>query len=200
MLVGPSYFILEREMLQFGQKSVESKDFYRTKKIIYIVDPDKIVVSKSIPCNNGKDQRYVVGYEDSEKIIPLYITTPPKVFSYGVSHYSKNSAWTMAFNVEDHKERWQKGYRKVWNTVEDQLFVTFMSEPMKEGCHLTAKVKEWKDKIKTCMGKTSHTTSAVKQLQFLKLNRSTNKVVTTTLRCMWKRQRSNQLRTVSVGP
>ena len=58
-------------MLQFGQKSVESKDFYRTKKITNIstLDHDKIVVSNSIPCNKGKDQRYVVRYEDGDKIV-----------------------------------------------------------------------------------------------------------------------------------
>ena len=105
-------------MLQFGQKSVENKDFYRTKRIsdISTLDHDKIVVSKSIPCNNGKDQRYEVGYEDGDKIVPLYIKTPPKVFSYGVSQYSKKSAWTMGFNLEDHEE-WVKDYRKIWKAV-----------------------------------------------------------------------------------
>ena len=91
-------------MLQFGQKSIESKDFYRTKKISDVVDPDKIVVSNSIPCNKGKDQQYVVGYEDGGKIAPLYIKTPPKVLSYGVTHYSKNCAWGMGFNLEDREE------------------------------------------------------------------------------------------------
>ena len=96
-------------MLQFGQKSVESKDFYRSKKIsdILSLDHDTIVLSNSIPCNKGKNQQYVVGYEDGE-IITLYIKTPPKVFSYGVSQYSKNSAWTMSFNVKDHEEGWVK--------------------------------------------------------------------------------------------
>ena len=33
--------------------------------------------------------------------------------------------------------------------MEDQLFVTFTSEPMKEGYYLHGKVKVWKDKIRT---------------------------------------------------
>ena len=81
--------------------------------------------------------------------VPLYIKTPPKVFSYGVSQYSENSAWTMGFNLEDHEEGWVKEYRKIWKAVEDQLFITFTSPPVKEGCYLNAKVKEWKDKIRT---------------------------------------------------
>ena len=45
-------------MLQFGQKSVERKDFYKTKRIsdVSTLDHDKTMVSKSIPCNNGKDK------------------------------------------------------------------------------------------------------------------------------------------------
>ena len=70
-------------VLQFGQKSVEGKDFYNIKRIsnISTLEHDKIVVSKSIPCKSGKEQRYEVGYKDDEKIVPLYIKTPQKVFS-----------------------------------------------------------------------------------------------------------------------
>ena len=137
-------------MLQFGQKSVDSKDFYRSKRIIDVsnIDLDKIVVSNSISCNKGKDQRFVVGYEDDEKIIALYIKTPPKVFSYGVSQYSENSAWNMGFNVEDHED-WQDDYNKIWKAVEEQLFITCTGDPIKEGRYLNAKVKVWKDKIRT---------------------------------------------------
>ena len=73
-------------MLQISQKPVESKDFYRTKRIsdISTLDLGKTVVSKSIHCINGKDQRYEVGYKDGEKIVSLYIKTLPKVFSYEV--------------------------------------------------------------------------------------------------------------------
>ena len=38
----------------------------------------------------------------------------------------------MGFNLED-REEWVNDYRKIWKAVEDQLFVTFMSEPVKEG-------------------------------------------------------------------
>ena len=123
MLVG-CCISYNKEMLQFGQKSAESKDFYKNKRITNTVDHDKIVVSKSIPCNEGKDQCYTVGYEDGDEIVPLYIKTPPKVFSYGITQYSKNSAWKMGFNLKDHEE-WVNDYRKIWKAVEEQLFVTF---------------------------------------------------------------------------
>ena len=68
---------------------------------------------------------------------------------------------------------------------------------MKEGCYLNSKLNVWKDKIKTDFhGKNIPNKQCCKQLQCLKLNWSTNKVVITILRCMWKRRRSSQLRNV----
>ena len=133
-----------------AEKFVENKEFYRIKRIsdIYSLGLDKIVVSKSIPCNKAKDQRYEVGYKDDDQIVTLYIKTPPKMFSYGVSQYSENSAWTMGFNLENCEE-WVNDYRKIWNAVEDQLFVSFTSEPVKERCYLNSKLNVRKEKIKT---------------------------------------------------
>ena len=96
----------------------------------------------------GKISAIQSGMKMVTKIVPLYIKTPPKVFSYGVSQYSKNSAWKMGFNLKDHEE-WVNDYRKIWKAVEEQLFVTFTSEPLKEGCYLNAKLNVYKDKIRT---------------------------------------------------
>ena len=39
------------------------------------------------------------------------------IFSYGVSQYDKNSAYTMSFNVSEEKE-WMAQYKKISNEVE----------------------------------------------------------------------------------
>ena len=39
------------------------------------------------------------------------------IFSYGVSQYDKNSAYTMSFNVSEEKE-WMAQYKRIWNEVE----------------------------------------------------------------------------------
>ena len=57
-----------------------------------------MVVSEKVSCNNGKDCRYIVGYQVDGALIPLFIKTPKNIFSYGVSQYDKNSAYTMSFN------------------------------------------------------------------------------------------------------
>ena len=74
-----------------------------------------------MPCNNGKDCRYIVGYQVDEALIPLFIKTPRDIFSYGMSQCNKKSAYTMSFNVSDKKECVSQ-YKKIWNEVESQLF------------------------------------------------------------------------------
>ena len=110
---------------KFGQVSVSSKDFYKGKQVtdLFSIDYDKVVVSDLIQSNNGKDKRYVIGYETSNGIIPLYIKTPKNVFSNGVTQYNENSAYTMSFDLDGHKD-WFEKYELVWNKVEQKTFST----------------------------------------------------------------------------
>ena len=87
---------------KFGQVNVSSKDFYKRKQFtdLFSLDYDKVVVSDPIQCNNGKGKGYVIGYETSNGIIPLYIKAPKNVFSNGVRQYSENSAYTMSFDLD----------------------------------------------------------------------------------------------------
>ena len=52
-------------MLKFGQKEVTTKDVYGQRQITdtFTIDVKKLVISDKVPCNNGKDCRYVVGYQ-----------------------------------------------------------------------------------------------------------------------------------------
>ena len=90
-------------MLKLGQKEVRTRDFYEQRQIadIFTIDINKVVVSDKVPGNNGKDCRYIVGYQVDGGLIPLFIKTPKNIFSYGVSQYDKNSAYTMSFNVSE---------------------------------------------------------------------------------------------------
>ena len=138
-------------MLKFGQKEVTTKDFYGQRQItdIFRIDVNRVVISDKVPCNNGKDCRYIVVYELDQALIPLLIKTPKNMFSYGVSQYDKNSAYTMSFNVSEEKE-WMSQYKKIWNEVESQLFEKMVTEPIKrEGRYVNGKLKTWKERIKT---------------------------------------------------
>ena len=138
-------------MLKFGQKEVTTKDFHGQRQItdIFTIDADKVVVSDKVSCNNGKDGRYIVGYQVNEALIPLSIKTPKNVFSYGVSQYDKNSTYTMSFNVFGAKG-WVSQYKKIWNEVESQLFKKMATEPIKgREKYTNGKLKTWKERIKT---------------------------------------------------
>ena len=138
-------------MLKFGQKEVTTKDFYGQRQItdLFTIDVNKVVVSDKVSCNNGNDCRYIVGYQVNDGLAPLFIKTPKNIFSYGVSQYDKNSAYTMSFNVSEAKE-WVSQYKKIWNEVESQLFEKMATEPIKiEGRYVYGKLKTWKERIKT---------------------------------------------------
>ena len=107
------------------------------------------MVSDKVSCNNGKDCRYIVGYQLDGALIPLFIKTPKNIFSYGVLQYNKNSVYTMSFNVSEKKE-WVSQYKNIWNEVGSQLFEKLATEPIKrEGKSVHGKLKTWKERIKT---------------------------------------------------
>ena len=136
-------------MLKIGQKEVTTKDFYGQGQItdIFTMDVNKLVISDKVPCNNGKDCRYIVGYQGHAALILLFIKTPRDIFSYGVSQFDKHSAYTMSFNVSE-EEAWKTRYKKIWNEVESQLFEKLATELIK-GNNVRGKLKTWKKDIKT---------------------------------------------------
>ena len=138
-------------MLKFGQKEVTTKDFYGQRQItnIFTIDINKVVISDKVQYNNGKDCRCIVGYQVDGVLVPLFIKTPKNIFSYGVSQYDKNSAYTMSFNVSEEKG-WVSQYKKIWNETESHFFEKMATEPIKrEGSYVNGKLKTWKERIKT---------------------------------------------------
>ena len=135
--------------MKFGQKEVTTKDSYGQRQItdIFTINVNKLVISHKVPCNNGKDRRYIVGYQVDGGLIPLFIKTPKNIFSYRVSQYDRNSAYTMSFNTSKEKE-WMCQYKKIWNEIESQLFEKLATEPIK-GNNVRGNLKTWKKDIKT---------------------------------------------------
>ena len=67
-------------MFKLSQKEFATKDFYKQRQItdIFTIDINKLVVSDKVPCNNGKNYRYIAGYQVDGVLIPLFIKTPKK--------------------------------------------------------------------------------------------------------------------------
>ena len=70
-----------------------------------MIDVNNVVVSDKMSCNNGKDCCYIVSSI-------LFIKTPRNIFSYGVSQYDKDSAYTNSFNVFGATE-WVSQYKRI---------------------------------------------------------------------------------------
>ena len=119
-------------MLKFGQKEVTNKDFYGQNQItdIFAAEVNKVVISKKVSCNNGKDCHYIVGYQVDGALIPLFIKAPKNIFIYDVSQYHKTISYAMSFNVSKEKE-WVAQYKKIWDEVESQLFQKLATKPIK---------------------------------------------------------------------
>ena len=90
-------------MLKFGQKQVTTKDLYGQRQItdLFTIDINKVAVSDKASCSNGKDCRYIVGYQADE-----FTKTPKDIFGDAVSQYDKNSTYTMWFNASE-DEAWK---------------------------------------------------------------------------------------------
>ena len=154
-------------MLKFGQKEVTTKDFYGQRQItdIFTIDVNKLVISNKVPCNNGKDCRYIVSYQVDWVLIPLFIKTPKNIFSYGVSQYDKNSMslgqCQFLYNViqchtipiQCHSMSLRNTqYKKIWCDVESQLFEKLAAESIK-GNNVRGKLKTWKKDITNFHGR-----------------------------------------------
>ena len=139
-------------IFKFGQMNIASKDFYKHKQVtdIATMDISKVSVSDKVSCNNGKDWKYVIGYQHENTIIPLLVKTPKNVFSYGISQCDKNATYTISFNVADKGNvNWLDSYQRIWQEIESQIFETLSKEPVRDNKYLKCKLKTWKERINT---------------------------------------------------
>ena len=68
--------------------------------------------------------------------MPLFIKTPKNIFSYGLSQYDKNSAYTMPLDVSEAPEEGMGLRRSYWKNKG-------------VGKYIHVKLKTWKERIRT---------------------------------------------------
>ena len=80
-------------MLKFGQRLVTTKDFHGQRQITYMfmIDVNNVVVSDKVTCNNGKDYRYIVGYQVDGMLILFFIKTPKDIYIFMVCHNARKA-------------------------------------------------------------------------------------------------------------
>ena len=51
----------------------------KTNNWYFTININKVVISNKVPCDNGMDCHYIVGYLANEVMVPLFIKTPKKL-------------------------------------------------------------------------------------------------------------------------
>ena len=125
-----------------------------------------MMISDKVSCNNRKDCRYIVGYQVDEALMPLFIKTPKKIFTYGVSQYDGNSVYRMPFNVSEAK-KWVSQYKNIWKEVESQLFEKLTARPKKERANTSMVSRKYRQIFMAKMRHVLQCNSSVKDRFYL---------------------------------
>ena len=104
---------MSSQKIKFGDKEVDKRKFYSSKKAILLdsVDLRKIVVSSRWKLNDTT-YKYFCGYPNNDVIQPLCVILPQM---NGYIKYFDNGGKNMSF-VTDDKKVYEK-YYEIWNVV-----------------------------------------------------------------------------------
>ena len=132
---------MSSQMIKFGDKEVDKKEFYSSKEAILLdsVDLSKIVVSNKWKINDTT-YKYFCGYLNNDVIQPLCVILPQMS---GYIKYFDDGGKNMSF-VTDDKEVCEK-YNEIWNVVKKLLKLKFFANPVRDDKYIIAKLKIFKN-------------------------------------------------------
>ena len=150
---------MSRKSINFDDKKVKKRKFYKSKKVTSIddVDVNKILVSKKEPYGTKNLFKYFIGYKDDDVIRPLCVKLPQMT---GLARKCDENA-TMSFRTNN--KQLLKNYNKIWEKVETLLKIELESKPVYGGDdkYIKTKIKIYADMItnfhnKKCQKKKHH--------------------------------------------
>ena len=123
--------------IKFGDKEVDKKEFYSSKKAISLdsVDLDKIVVSNKWKINDTT-YKYLRGYLNNDTIQLLCVILPQM---NGYIKYFDDGGKNMSF-VTDDEEIYEK-YNEIWEVVRKLLKLKFTVGSVRDDKYIIAKLK-----------------------------------------------------------
>ena len=123
--------------IKFGDKEVDKKEFYSSKKAISLdsVDLDKIVVSNKWKINDAT-YKYLRGYLNNDTIQLLCVILPQM---NGYIKYFDDGGKNMSF-VTDDEEIYEK-YNEIWEVVRKLLKLNFTVGSVRDDKYIIAKLK-----------------------------------------------------------
>ena len=128
---------MSSQKIKFGDKEVDKKEFYSSKKAILLdsVDLSKIVVSSKWKINETT-YKYLCGYLNNDVIPPLCVILPQM---NGYIKYFDNGGKNMTF-VTDNEKVYDK-YNEISEVIRKLLKVKFTVNPVRDDKYLVAKLK-----------------------------------------------------------
>ena len=110
---------MSRKNINFDDKKIKRRSFYKNKKINNIedIDVNNILVSKKESYGNKNSFKYFIGYNDNDIIRPLCIRLSPMT---GYARKFDENA-TMSFIVKN--KQLLKKYTKTWEEIEEFFFL-----------------------------------------------------------------------------
>ena len=134
---------MSSQKIKFGDKEVDKKKFYSSKKAILLdsVDLSKIFASRRWKLND-KTYKYFCGYLNNDVIEPLRVILPQM---NGYIKYFHDGGKNMAFVTDDEKD--YEKYDEIWNVVKRLLKLKFTVGPIRSDKYISAKLKIFRKKI-----------------------------------------------------
>ena len=126
---------MSSQKIKFGDKEVDKKKFYSSKKAILLdsVDLSKIFVSSRWKLNDTT-YKYFCRYLNNDVIKPLCVILPQM---NGYIKYFDNGGKNMSF-VTDDKKVYEK-YDGIWNVVKGLSKLKFTASPIPDDKYILAK-------------------------------------------------------------
>ena len=123
--------------MRFGDKEINKKEFYSSKKAIPLdsADLDKIVVSNKWKINETT-YKYLCGYLNNDVIQPLCVILPQM---NGYIKYFDDGGKNMTFVTDN--EKVYDNYKDIWEVIRKLLKVRFTVNPIRDDKYLVAKLK-----------------------------------------------------------
>ena len=133
---------MSSKKIKFGDKEVDKKTFYSSKKAILLdsVDLSKIVVSSRWKLNDTT-YKYFCGYLNNNVIKPLCVILPQM---NGYIKYFDDGGKNMSFVTDD--EKVYEKHDEIWNVVKGPLKLKFAASLIRNDKYILAKLKIFKKK------------------------------------------------------
>ena len=135
---------MSQKTINFGDKKINQKGFYNSKKEFNIEDIDinKILISKPETYENN-NRKYIIGYSDNI-ISPLQLFFP-KVIGY--LNIFKDRARKMSFFTDNNE--FLERYTAICEKISDSVNKKFDSDPIYNNKYINIKIRSHNNDLKT---------------------------------------------------